>query len=161
MTHSYMGDTNIENGGAWYELPDSDNWQQDYCQALSVTDCTNLIDDVQSDSLWLIESGSIYMPWGDKNAANILNTIGATLLDNGNIDDNGTILTAGTKEHWLCFAYACLAYHGIERDYVGGEHWISDDPDCKVSDSDRFEVDIIERGTLADNIAANWGLAVV
>ncbi len=79
MTKLYMGDINIENGGTWYELPDSDNWQQDYCTALSVTDCAHMINDVQADSLWLIESGSIYMPWGSDNMANILNTIGATL----------------------------------------------------------------------------------
>lgn len=161
MTHFYIGDINIENGGAWYKLPDSDNWQQDYATVLSVTDCTNLIDDVQSDSLWVIESGSIYMPWGSDNMASILDTIGATLLDNGNIDDNGQLLEVGTKEHWLCFAMACHAYSGIDRDCIGGESWISDDPHCVTNNPERFDIDIIEGGTLADYIRDNWGMAVV
>ncbi len=153
MTDIYMGDINIENGGTWFELPDSDNWQQDYAIVLSVTDAQGCIGLVEADSLWLIESGSVHMPW-DK-AGDILSVIGAAMLPNGDIDDNGNILPADTQEHWLCFAYACQAYHGIDR-YE--ESWVSDDSDCKSDDS--FDVAIIERGTLADYIAAQWGKEV-
>lgn len=157
MTHYYIGDINPEHGGTWYELPSNDDWTQDYAQCVSVTDASGYIDAITSDSLWLIESGSVYMPW--EKCSDRLSCIGASILANGDIDDNGTILKAGTQAHWLCYAYACQAYSGIERDYYNGETWLSDDPELTNDDPDTFTIETIEPGALADYIAANHGVS--
>jgi hypothetical protein len=107
MTYKYIGDMNLVNGGIFIEIPNS--FDQDYAEVVKITDLNSAIGYYDAT---LIESGSIYMggDWFERAAS----CIGAKLLDDESIDDNGTILAPDTLAHWLCQALAIDAYMGIE-----------------------------------------------
>lgn len=122
MAYKYIGDMNLFHGGMFIEIPDS--FDQDYAEVVKITGLNSAIG---YDDAFMIESGSIYMG-GDwfKRAASC---VGAQLLDDGSIDDNGTILAPDTLAHWLCQALAIDAYMGIESARVETVAFDADTPD--------------------------------
>jgi hypothetical protein len=114
----YYGDINLENGGMFIELPNDDDWQQDYATV------TEIVDMDSATNLIMINNGSIYISSDFEKRNQALPVIGATLLTNGAIDDNGTIRINGTFDHWLCLAMAFHAYHGIDSDCWDGETYV-------------------------------------
>lgn len=154
MTQVYIGDINVEHGGTWYTTPDNEDFKQDYAECTSVIDVGCCIDSIKSDyPLWVVESGSIYMPWDECRER--LSIVGAEMLMNGDIDDNGTILANNSLEHWLCYAYVCQAYFGIEQ---GEQTWLSYDIELTNDEPDSITVEIIEEGTLSQWLLDNYGV---
>ena len=117
----YYGDINLENGGLFIELPDNDDWQQDYA---TVTEIVDMDSATGATNLIMINNGSIYIPSETDKRNQALPVIGAELLANGDINDNGTIRINNTFDHWLCLAIAFHAYHGIDSDCYNCETYV-------------------------------------
>lgn len=144
----YYGDMKLENGGMFIELPDNNNWQQDYAKVTEIVDMGSA---TGATNLVMINKGSIYIPPELDKRNRALSVIGATLLPNGDINDNGT-LRNDTFEHWLYLVIAFHAYHGIDSEY--DETYILTAP---VDDSDlpdNIEIDHVlgDDETLEDYI---------
>ena len=98
-----MGDLSLAYGGTFYNFSD---WKDGYVSAVEVTDLDSACG---FDGAVLIEPKTIIIREGaDLHTA--LGVIGASLLPNGDIDDNGKIVKKGTATWRFIATYACQSY---------------------------------------------------
>lgn len=106
---TYSGDVNLEYGGTFYRLGE---WGEGYVTAVEVTDLDSACGFTGAVE---IAEFSIVVDrperWGEA-----LPVIGARLLDDGAIDDNGTRLERDSREWRLCLVYALKAHGYYDRD---------------------------------------------
>ena len=111
----YQGDVNLQHGGTFYDFSD---WQYGYVSAVEVT---NLDSAAGFTGAVLIEPMSIVIERSAEQLAQALSLIGAKLLPNGDIDDNGSIIKRRTAAHRFCIAYACQSYGYADRETENSE----------------------------------------
>ena len=107
---TYSGDINLENGGMFV---DYSTWNDGYVNVVEVTDLDSATGFVGA---FMIEEKTINvagMPLRNAERLNsALDCCGASMLDNGDIDDNGTIIRKNTAAYRRCIVYALNAYSG-------------------------------------------------
>jgi hypothetical protein len=109
----YMGDVNLEYGGSFTDLSE---WDNGYATVIEVTDLDSA---TGFPGAMLIEERTVTidMPecWQES-----LSCIGANLLPNGDISDNGRVLVKNTLGWRMCLVYALSAYghYDTERSEV-------------------------------------------
>lgn len=105
----YYGDMNIEYGGM-FVLDEGDD---DFVRAVEVIPCS---DAGGPDNLFVVEEGSIYMPTDTAKRNNAISCIGCKILDDGTMNDNGTIVQPDDPAFRLNLIMGFRAYHGMDRD---------------------------------------------
>jgi hypothetical protein len=96
---NYDGDINLEYGGLFWRKTGFD----DYVDVVEISPCT---DQGGPNNLFIITRGSIYLPKDRDARKSALNIIGVDMAD------------AKLRD----LVHAFNAYHGVERDSLGGEH---------------------------------------
>ena len=110
----YHGDINLYHGGTFYDFS---TWDDGYVDAVEVTDLDSA---TGYRGAVLIERMSIIINQPDKIAA-ALPVIGAKLLPNGDIDDNGRTVERNTAAWRFVVTYACQAYGYRDIDESGSQ----------------------------------------
>jgi hypothetical protein len=99
----YMGDINLEHGGTFFNFSDM---KHGYVTTVEVIGLGSAIG---FPGAILIEERTVIMDRKEKWAS-ALSTIGASLLPNGDIDDNGDPIRKATLAWRMCLAYALSGY---------------------------------------------------
>lgn len=110
----YQGDINLEYGGTFMNFAD---WKHGYANVVEVTDLDSACGFAGAV---LIEERTVTIDDASRYAG-ALSTIGATMLPNGDIDDNGqTTYRKNTLAWRMCLVWALNAYgaHEIDRSDV-------------------------------------------
>lgn len=109
----FQGDVNLEHGGIFFDLSE---WRNGYVTAVEVRD---LDSGCGFRGAVLIEERTITIDRPERHAS-ALDAIGSTILPNGDIEDNGRVLSKGSRAWKLCIAYALNAYgfHDLRRSEV-------------------------------------------
>jgi hypothetical protein len=109
----YQGDINLEYGGNFMQF---DEWKHGYVNCVEITDLDSACG---ARGMILIEERTIIVDMPEKHAS-ALSVIGASILPNGDIDDNGRIIKKNTHAWRWCLAYALNAYglHDMDRSVV-------------------------------------------
>lgn len=105
----YQGDINLEHGGLFVEFSE---WRHGYVNAVDVTDLDSA---TGAPGMMLIESKSILIDQTERYA-DVLSVIGASLLPNGDIDDNGHVIHKNTLAWKWYLVYAHNAYGRYNTD---------------------------------------------
>ena len=107
----YMGDVNLYHGGTFYDFS---TWKDGYVKAVEVTDLDSACG---FPGAVLIERKTINVERRDLvQLDRALAVIGAKLLANGDIDDNGRVIKKGTSQHRFVQTYACQSYGYCDED---------------------------------------------
>jgi hypothetical protein len=104
----YMGDVSLEYGGTFYDFS---SFKDGYVDAVEVTDLDSA---AGFRGAVMIERKSIIID--ETRVRQSLSVIGASFLENGDIDDNGRIVAKGTAQHRFIQAYACQVYGHCDTD---------------------------------------------
>jgi hypothetical protein len=106
----YQGDINLEYGGTFFDFSE---WKHGYATIVQVEDLDSACG---FRGAILIEERTVTIDRKERYAS-ALSTIGATMLANGDIDDNGHTMRKNSLAWRMCLAYA-LNSHGpydVER----------------------------------------------
>lgn len=132
----YFGDINLGQGGLFW----CEDGSEDYVLTVRVTPASDM---GGPDNVFLIESGSVYLPEDDAKRKDALDAIG---VEPGEATRRDLVV-------------AFVAYHGIERDAMNGETWIRMGKACPYTTSDNWaiEPDFVFHGrcTLAGIVGEN------
>lgn len=104
---NYTGDINLENGGLFW----CEDGYADYVLAVRVTPVS---DAGGPDNVFLVESGSIYLPEDKAPAA--LETCGYSLRNREIVDCTGAAFPLASGAGRLLMVDAFCAYHGLDVD---------------------------------------------
>jgi hypothetical protein len=116
----YVGDINIEHGGYFW----CEDGQDDYVRIVRVTPASDM---EGPDNVFMIESGSVYLPTSPTERKQVLK-----YLDIG--------YTENTSLAWLVEAF--LSYSGIDNDAYNDEQYVRIGPE---QDMDRKNSDYFRR----------------
>ena len=125
----YSGDMDIREGGFFWRPSSRDPFPQaDYVDAVRVTPCS---DAGGPDNVYLIESGSIYIPRDKYESALeccgydlMTGPRGALMIQGG----TGESVHVDSPQGRAMLVDAFLAYHGVERESWNGEHYVQIGP---------------------------------
>jgi hypothetical protein len=118
----YMGDVSLEHGGTFFDLSEM---QHGYATTVEVTDLDSA---TGFRGAILIEERTVITDHKERWPS-ALSTIGASLLPNGDIDDNGHALRKDSLGWRMCLVYALSPYghYDTERSET-----VQPDPDGKL-----------------------------
>jgi hypothetical protein len=115
----YMGDVNLEYGGTFFDFSDM---KHGYVTTVEVTDLDSA---TGFRGAILIEERTVITDQKERWPS-ALSTIGASLLPNGDIDDNGRTLRKGSLGWRMCLVYSLSSYGYCDTDR---SETIQPDPD--------------------------------
>lgn len=106
----YMGDVNLEYGGTFYDFS---TWKYGYVDAVEVVDLDSACG---FTGAVMIERKTINVKRKPEQMQSALSTIGANMLPNGDVDDNGRVIHKRTAAHQFIQTYACQSYGYLDCD---------------------------------------------
>lgn len=105
----YMGDINLEYGGYFFDFSEV---RHGYATVIEVTDLDSACG---FRGAVMVEEKTVTMDRKDRwNGA--LSTVGASVLPNGDIDDNGCTLRKDSLAWRKCLAYALIAAGAVDTE---------------------------------------------
>jgi hypothetical protein len=119
----YTGDINLEHGGTFINFSDL---KYGYANVVEVTDLDSAIG---FSGAILIEERTVITDHKERWPS-ALSTIGASLLPNGDIDDNGRPIRKDSLAWRMCLVYALSAYGHYDTDR---SETLQPDPDGPLS----------------------------
>ncbi|MGR3178763.1 MAG: hypothetical protein ACUZ8E_11965 [Candidatus Anammoxibacter sp.] len=112
---NYNGDVNLECGGYYWRQDDPED---DYVYCVGIVGSNAF---GGPDNIYLVESGTLYIPESDKDKQACLNTCGYKLIDNMIHDCCGGIFSLDSDHGKILLIDSIKAYYGVESGYGGQE----------------------------------------